>query len=231
MIGNRGGDSRYNDHWLSNFTIRLYTLNKPVFSDTGRVIGMGKRNKSTPPLIVDTIHTMKTMIKVFLPTLQPNMFSDTFVQLRPHSYGLNSLLCFAYATKKSMEFIIWTLENQGIQSMIMDNFSPSSNLGTGALSLPKKTEIQNEDWWSATQWMGGEFIYFHDFLCTPKKFNLCMCFPVRTIFVHILLVIWSKLRCRRTSSDGFKYSNIPYIVRVQCSSCLTCHENVGWFMC
>jgi hypothetical protein len=101
----------------------------------------------------------------------------------------------------------------------------------GPLSVPKKNWNSKQKLMKCTQWMGGELIYFHDFPCIPKKFNLCMCFPVRTIFIHILLVIWSKLRCRRTSSDGFEYSSIPYIVHVQCSFCLTCHENVGWFMC
>jgi hypothetical protein len=173
---------------------------------------------------------MKTMIKSFCQLCNQTCLVTHLYNLAPFLWlNFIALLCVCY--KEKPEFIIWTLENQGVQSMIMDNFHPSSNLGTGHWVYPKRNWNSKRRLMKRTRWMGGELIYFHDFLCTPKIFNLCMCFPVRTIFIHILLVIWSKLRCRRTSSDGFKYSSIPCIVHVQCSSCLTCHENVGWFMC
>lgn len=100
MIGNRGGDSPYNDHWLSNCTIRLYTLNSPVFSDRGRVIGMGKRNKSTPPLIVDTIHTMKTMIKYFCQLCNQTCLVTHLYNLAPFLWlNFIALFCICYKEK------------------------------------------------------------------------------------------------------------------------------------
>jgi hypothetical protein len=191
---------------------------------------MGKRNKSTPPLIVDTIHTIQTMIKSFCQLcnqtcLVTHLYNfATFIWL-----NFIALFCICYKEKPRVHH----LDIRESRSPIYDHgqFSSKLKFRNGPLSLPKKNWNSKRRLRKCTQWMGGELIYFHDFLCTPKKFNLCMCFPVRTIFIHILLVIWSKLRCRRTSSDGFKYSSIPCIVHVQCSSFLTCHENVGWFMC
>jgi hypothetical protein len=158
------------------------------------------------------------------------MFSDTFVQLSPISMA--QLHCFAL---RMLQRKAWVhhLDIRESRSPIYDHgqFSSKLKFRNGPLSLPKK-KLKFETKIDEAHPMNGWWINLFPWLSLyPKKFNLCMCFPVRTIFIHILLVIWSKLRCRRTSSDGFKYSSIPCIVPVQCSLCLTCHENVGWFVC
>jgi hypothetical protein len=136
---------------------------------------MGKRNKSTPPLIVDTIHTMKTRIKSFCQLCNQNMFSDTFVQLSP--IPIAQLHCFVLhmLQKKSLEFIIWTLEHRGIQSMIMGNSCPSSNLGTGHWVYPKKNwNLKRRLMKHApNEWVVNSFISMTFFV--PQKLSTCAC--------------------------------------------------------
>lgn len=173
---------------------------------------------------------MKTMIKSFCQLCNQTCLVTHLYNLAAFIWlDFIALFCICYKEKPRVHH----LDIRESKSPIYDHgqFSSKLKFRNGPLSLPQK-KLKFKTKIDEVHPMNGWWINLFPWLSLyPKKFNLCMCFPVRTIFIHILLVIWSKLRCRRTSSDGFKYSSIPCIVHVQCSSCLTCHENVGWFMC